>query len=227
LCAWWYLDVERGGPDGDEAAIAADLRAMIEQFDAAAADAGLSRAVHCLVIPHKHFTTQGINTDDAAMVDAVRYRRAAFSVADDPAFDHVAAFSILDATDGMWFDGRPEAAAWLVARGYDAFEYGIYTGADAIDLAAAPDFFDSKRLHPSGQHRAAFFASFLAAAVPGAAGGCPADLDGDGTAGFADLVVLLADWGPCRICPADLDGDGEVGFPDLVELLAAWGPCPG
>jgi hypothetical protein len=54
-----------------------------------------------------------------------------------------------------------------------------------------------------------------------------ADLDGDGAIGLADLVVLLAAWGPCPPpgpgCAADLDGDGAVGFEDLVILLASWG----
>ena len=55
---------------------------------------------------------------------------------------------------------------------------------------------------------------------------CPADLDGDTSVGFGDLVQLLAAWGPCPGCDADLDDDDEVGFGDLVQLLAAWGPCP-
>ncbi|MCP3939439.1 MAG: hypothetical protein GY708_29180, partial [Actinomycetia bacterium] len=54
---------------------------------------------------------------------------------------------------------------------------------------------------------------------------CPADLDGSGDVGFADLVALLAAWGPCVDCPADLDGDGSVAFGDLVAMLASWGPC--
>lgn len=28
------------------------------------------------------------------------------------------------------------------------------------------------------------------------------------------------------LCPADLNGDGEVGPADLAMLLASWGPCP-
>jgi hypothetical protein len=52
----------------------------------------------------------------------------------------------------------------------------------------------------------------------------PADLDGDGTVGLADLLILLAAWGPCPAdCPADLDGSGAVGLADLLMLLAAWG----
>jgi hypothetical protein len=51
------------------------------------------------------------------------------------------------------------------------------------------------------------------------------DLDGDGTVGIADLLILLAGWGDCgecQPCPADLDGDCGVGIVDLLTLLAAW-----
>ncbi len=54
---------------------------------------------------------------------------------------------------------------------------------------------------------------------------CPADLDGDGMVGAADLAALLAAWNGGAGDPADLDGDGTVGAGDLAVLLAAWGPC--
>ena len=54
---------------------------------------------------------------------------------------------------------------------------------------------------------------------------CPADLDGDGAIGAADLAQLLGNWGPCEDCPADLNGDGAVGAFDLAILLGDWGPC--
>ena len=55
-----------------------------------------------------------------------------------------------------------------------------------------------------------------------------ADLNADGAVGVADLLGLLASWGPCAkgCCLADLDLDGDVGLPDLLALLANWGPCP-
>ena len=37
--------------------------------------------------------------------------------------------------------------------------------------------------------------------------------------------MMLGTWGACPGCPADLDGDGSVGFADLTALLSAWGPC--
>jgi choice-of-anchor B domain-containing protein len=55
----------------------------------------------------------------------------------------------------------------------------------------------------------------------------PGDLDGDGSVGISDLLMLLAAWGPCPDppdpCPGDLDGDGSVGIGDLLILLANWG----
>jgi len=53
--------------------------------------------------------------------------------------------------------------------------------------------------------------------------GSPADLDGDGIVGAADLAILLGSWGPCEGCPADLDGDGVVDAVDLAILLGSWG----
>ncbi len=54
---------------------------------------------------------------------------------------------------------------------------------------------------------------------------CPEDLDESGTVDFADLLAVLAAWGPCDGCPEDLDGSGAVDFADLLAVLAAWGPC--
>ncbi len=52
------------------------------------------------------------------------------------------------------------------------------------------------------------------------------DLDGDGSVGVKDLLILLGEWGPCdncADCPADLDGDCTVGVKDLLILLGNWG----
>ncbi|MBT8486621.1 MAG: hypothetical protein HKO59_11995 [Phycisphaerales bacterium] len=57
------------------------------------------------------------------------------------------------------------------------------------------------------------------------AASCDADVDGDGTVAFTDLLAVLAEWGPCPVCDADVDGDEIVGFTDLLAVLAAWGPC--
>ncbi|MCH7849592.1 MAG: hypothetical protein IIB53_14675 [Planctomycetes bacterium] len=52
------------------------------------------------------------------------------------------------------------------------------------------------------------------------------DLDGDGTVGVSDLLILLGAWGQCddcNDCIADLDGDCVVGVKDLLILLGNWG----
>ncbi len=57
--------------------------------------------------------------------------------------------------------------------------------------------------------------------------GTSCDLNGDGSVGILDLLILLGSWGPCPdppdACPADLNGDGNVGILDLLILLANWG----
>lgn len=50
--------------------------------------------------------------------------------------------------------------------------------------------------------------------------GSPADLDGDGCVGGADLGILFVQWGTDGT--ADLDGDGIVGGSDLGLLFIDW-----
>ncbi|MBX7078421.1 MAG: hypothetical protein K1X88_04470 [Nannocystaceae bacterium] len=58
-----------------------------------------------------------------------------------------------------------------------------------------------------------------------AAAGCVGDDDGSGTVDSADLLQLLAQWGPCEACSMDTDGNGAVDSADLLQVIAAWGPC--
>ncbi|MDY7110464.1 MAG: FG-GAP-like repeat-containing protein [Planctomycetota bacterium] len=57
--------------------------------------------------------------------------------------------------------------------------------------------------------------------------GIPGDVNGDGIVDTADLLLLLASWGPCpdppEDCPADFDGDDVVNTADLLILLSHWG----
>jgi len=68
-------------------------------------------------------------------------------------------------------------------------------------------------------------AGWLVDAAVRIAPACPADLDGSGNVGFADILAIVGAWGPCDpVCPEDLDGSGDVGF--VLAVVAAWGPCP-
>lgn len=55
---------------------------------------------------------------------------------------------------------------------------------------------------------------------------CPADLNGDGQVGSADIAALLSAWGTAGANGEDLDGNGTVGSTDVAVLLSAWGACP-
>ena len=58
--------------------------------------------------------------------------------------------------------------------------------------------------------------------------GFPGDIDRDGDVDVADLLALLAAWGPCphkSECPKNLDGSGTIELADLLILLPAWRPC--
>ncbi len=99
-----------------------------------------------------------------------------------------------------------EEAGVLEPGEYTLYAYADFSWANPIDVI------------PLGE---AFFDFAFVIAVP-----CPADLDGDGSVGASDLLLLLVSWGPCRGCSADFDGNGTVGASDLLTLLANWGPCP-
>jgi hypothetical protein len=58
------------------------------------------------------------------------------------------------------------------------------------------------------------------------AGGCPADMDGDGELNFFDVSAFLAAFG-ANDASADFDGDGMFNFFDVSAFLAAYGEgCP-
>ena len=49
-----------------------------------------------------------------------------------------------------------------------------------------------------------------------------ADFDNDGDVDFANLLQVLANWGPCADCREDLNCDGVVSFADILILLSRW-----
>ena len=140
-------------------------------------------------------------------------------------------FSIVGDTSGSIpfaysYDAGTFTATLTVAIAPDADDYTLTVGDGVVDVAAGisldgeiADPLDPGDL-PSGEGLAGGDAIVRFTLTSGAVVG---DIDGDGDTDFNDLLIVLANWGPCGDpCPADLDGDNEVGFQDLLILLANW-----
>lgn len=116
---------------------------------------------------------------------------------------------------GAWSGTSMSAAIASGVAGLARGALGSPEAARAALLAGADDIADANPEYPGllGVGRV----NALGALPPR-----PADLDGDGAVGSADLALLLGAWGACTGCAADLDGDGIVGSADLATLLGAW-----
>ncbi len=135
------------------------------------------------------------------------------------------------ATDGGGVDsGRASlysGADGSIIRRFTATEDNFFFGVDAVPFGdlngdGALDFLVSAI---GSEDDNLFGAAFVIAGEP-VDGGTPGDIDGDGSVGVKDLLILLGSWGTCPACcdcPADLDGDGTVGVKDLLILLGNWG----
>ena len=122
------------------------------------------------------------------------------------------------------------ATIWTPESGYvDLKEYLNDLGAgisEAFTLAAAQSISDDGRVICGwGYEDAFFFQEAWVIVLPSDDVPCPADLNGDGMVGGADLGLLLAAWGTADPA-ADLDGSGSIDGGDLGLLLSAWGLCP-
>ncbi len=98
-------------------------------------------------------------------------------------------------------------------EGAGVLEPGVYT----LDVHAGTAM--DNEVPPSRSGQTSFAFTFDVAIL--------GDLDGDGTVGIVDFLLLLAAWGPCSdpcppSCPADLDGDCLVGIIDFLALLGNW-----
>ncbi|MEE8155272.1 MAG: sialidase family protein [Phycisphaerales bacterium] len=112
-----------------------------------------------------------------------------------------------------WSEFRLTPNSWNSAFGWK----GIFIG-DYLGMAVAGD-----RVYPiyldTSNGDADIYTNVIVFSTPG-------DLDGDGTVGATDLLILLANWGPCDDCDdctGDIDGNCSVGASDLLILLANWG----
>jgi dienelactone hydrolase len=93
----------------------------------------------------------------------------------------------------------------------------VFTVRVASPIAGAASFaIDAVRVRDGAGTSTALAAAFTPAANP-------ADLNGDGAVGGADLSILLNAWGACTACTADIDQNGEVNGADLATLLSSWG----
>lgn len=88
----------------------------------------------------------------------------------------------------------------------DAKSYWVLTKAIGIDSAG--------RIVGVGRHKGLTRAFVMVPQIP-------ADLDGDGIVGAADLAILLGAWGSTDP-QLDLNHDGSVNAPDVAILLGAW-----
>ena len=50
----------------------------------------------------------------------------------------------------------------------------------------------------------------------------PGDANGDGMVGILDILIVIADWGPCDGCAGDQNGDGQASILDILLMIANW-----
>lgn len=54
---------------------------------------------------------------------------------------------------------------------------------------------------------------------------CDGDVNGDGSVGVDDLLLVIGDWACDGVCDGDVTGDAMVNVEDLLVVIAAWGDC--
>ena len=128
-----------------------------------------------------------------------------------------------------WFRGRPrgaihvfreEGGAWHEMAKRTPFDVPDWSRVgDVVALLGDAAFAGAPKQDGSSERSGATYVFALRSCAP-----CPADLDGSGAVDFADILAILAAWGPCT-CVEDLDGSGAVDFGDVRVVLAAWGTC--
>ncbi|MEE8153836.1 MAG: hypothetical protein V3T53_02625 [Phycisphaerales bacterium] len=143
----------------------------------------------------------------------------------DPENDTGAAYFFnLDSNTNEWI----EHAKILPSDGADGDRFGFAVGISE-DNAVVGAF---KHDDPETNIGAAYvYAALLSLdddgnGIPDACEVPLGDLNSDGVVGTADLIILLAFWGPCPPppleCLGDLNADEVVGAADLLILLANW-----
>lgn len=131
------------------------------------------------------------------------------------------------ATDPVLVDGVAPGFDLRLAPGspsIDSASNPLAAPGATTDLDGLPRFVDAFNYADTGVGPAPVIDRGAYEAAAGTPSLCPADLNGDGFVGAADLASLLGAWGSGP-GPADIDGTGNVGASDLAALLGAWGAC--
>ena len=160
-------------------------------------------------------------------IDEMPVRRSFFY--QDGIYEDIGAFGgILMLAQAIDESGRIVGVAWDAESTWHGFlwEEGLLMDLDdliingeTLRISGAFDINDQGVIAGRATDGAASFAVLLHPLSPG-------DIDGDGSVGVKDLLILLGDWGPCADCDdciADLDDDCTVGVKDLLILLGNWG----
>jgi hypothetical protein len=137
--------------------------------------------------------------------------------------DPVPGFSLAVQSNGGWhrhlsFTLFAESGK-LPSSGLYVVEFELYSN-DGVTLPSEPFWIVFNDGKPAVELNAAL--AWVESNLVGDAPACPADLDGDGDVGAADLGILLSGWGTPT---GDIDGDGLADSVDLGQLLSAWGGC--
>ena len=114
------------------------------------------------------------------------------------------------------FQNAGYQAACFVENQY--LQFGCYH--QLCDSVDTPNYINYSFASDLARTIAGYLADAAQASLP-----CPADFDGDGSVGSADMALMLGAWGTPG-GPSDLDASGTVGSGDLALLLGAWGACP-
>jgi len=150
-------------------------------------------------------------------MDALQHL-ATYTVGDNP--------NALTDTDG---DGQVDDAAYVLRIRMEFLPMGAVQCVNAVILGDVVDLYvEDPPAAPllMGSYTISGRGTVAMLDLPVTVGTCPGDIDGDGSVGINDFLVLLGAWGPNPGHPADLDGDDVVGITDFLALLGAWGPCP-
>ncbi|MHC5115063.1 MAG: DVUA0089 family protein [Planctomycetota bacterium] len=150
---------------------------------------------------------------------------------DDPAGGPLSVLPVTGADDGTMSDVEEPGLYYIAVTGFDS---------DPVDANSQPIFIQKTRQEVSGPDGSIEpFDRWQPPAGPEVGDYsvfvtginfiyCPVDLSNNGFVDFADILIVIANWGPCPPggpCPADLNGNLVVDFADILIIIEEWGRC--